>query len=155
MRLPGAAGVRRHQRRLCVALVATLLVVGGGGLPATASAASEGGCGVAPRSNTGFGGTYNRDYCSSTARTQWNYVSNSYYGGGSISRMRAGIFSGGNVMSGHRYANNATFVNSCSYGVFYNSYGVISQYEASGASHTLYYHVDDSRNHSHCFLYGV
>jgi hypothetical protein len=32
---------------------------------------------------------------------------------------------------------------------------VINQYESSGASHTLHGRVDDSQNHTNCFLVGV
>ncbi len=69
--------------------------------------------------------------------------------------MRAGIWSTSSGMLGYRTQYNGTFVNSCTYGAFSNSFGVINQYEASGASHTLYGRVDDSQNHSNCFLHGV
>jgi hypothetical protein len=102
-------------------------------------------------SNNSWVGT---SYCSSTAYSQWTYVSNTYSGGGNITRMRAGLFSYGafTVDIGYRYADNATFVSSCTYGGFRTSFGAINQYESSGARHSLTGHVDDSPNHTNCFV---
>jgi hypothetical protein len=129
---------------LCAFALATLT-------PATASAASASFCGVLVPSSNAWVET--GKYCASGAITQWNYVSNTYPGGGNITRMRAGLWSTttGNQVGGHRWADNATFVSSCAYGLFTNSFGVINQYESSGASHTLNGHVDNSPNHTNCF----
>jgi hypothetical protein len=63
--------------------------------------------------------------------------------------MRAGMFhQSGSSFYWYFYANNAVFVNGCWYGIFGNDFGLINQYESTGASHTVHGHVDNSTNHT-------
>jgi hypothetical protein len=96
-------------------------------------------------------------YCpgpaSSNWGTRWTYTSSSYGGAGSIDRLWAGM---ADVSYGYytkfAYAYNATFVNGCWYKVSgtNNNYGISFQHEASGASHTINGHNDNSPNHTGC-----
>jgi hypothetical protein len=92
--------------------------------------------------------------CPGSDHDRWTYVSNTYTGSGSISTLRAGMAypgaGAGYNFYYHRGASNATFVNECYYGTFRTDHGVINQYETTGASHTIYGHVDDSENHTGC-----
>jgi len=77
------------------------------------------------------------------------YTSNTYTGSGSITRMRAGLCHT-SCYSPYDYADNATFVSACYTGFLSLNYGLINQYESSGASHTIYGHMDNSPNHTGC-----
>lgn len=86
--------------------------------------------------------------------TRWTYTSTTYTGGGSIDKLWAGMadVTYGNY-SQFAVAFNATFVNGCWYKTTSstnNNYGISIQHEASGASHTIYGHNDNSPNHTNC-----
>lgn len=129
-------------------LTLTTVAVAVGGT--TASAATQDFCGAVRASTTGYPGPPSA-YCASGTYSNWTYVSNTYYGGGNITRMRAGIFTASGIGYYHFYADNTTFISACYSGFLSTNYGIINQYETTGASHTLYGHMDDSPNHTGCF----
>ena len=87
---------------------------------------------------------------SSSYGTWWTYTSNTYNGSGTISQMRVYM---ADTQHGYFtqswYANNTTFVHGCWYRTIASSdYGLLYQWESTGARHTLDGHNDDSPNHT-------
>jgi|GEM_PF-2616889 len=141
---------RAKQRAIRISVAAIGCVLAAGlATPTGASAAQADFCGYLRPSTTAFpGGTSQSCFSSYQA---WTWVSNAYYGGGNIRRMRAG----GCPASGcwaYAYADYATSVHICYTGWVSGNNGVINQMEDNGASHTIYGHVDDSPNHTNCYV---
>jgi hypothetical protein len=85
-------------------------------------------------------------YCYS-ASARLSYSSSRYTGGGCVDYIYANLTGGDNVLG----AGNCTnFISVCDYPII-TRYGRAQQFEFSGASHTIYGHVDDSPNHTSCY----
>lgn len=137
---------RPSKRRLPALAALTVAVAVAVSLGAqSASATTQDFCGTVRASTNSWPGP-STAYCTSSTFSNWTYVSNTYTGGGNITRMRAGMA----PYRTYQYIDNSTFLSTCYTGFLTTDYGIINQYEASGASHTLYGHIDDSPNHTGC-----
>lgn len=141
------SALRCYMRALVAGVVALTMAVAVLSAAGTARAAQSDFCGVLKASNAWCGG-----YISTSWSTWWTWTSNRYLGGGTIDQLDACMSYNGVLFSKCWSALRGTYAYGCWYKNYIGTgdYGLIRQFENSGASHTIYGHNDDSPNHSNC-----
>lgn len=113
--------------RIAVCVLSSAFTIGIAATPPAALAVHASFCNGLVRSSNVW--VESGKYCSSDLLSNWTFVSNTYPGSGNITRMRAGLWTIHYPYElGHRFVDNGTFVSSCDYGIYSDSFGVINQY---------------------------